>query len=115
MNQVTVTVADAPPEHRFEARLPDGTLVGHARYQRADTVIVFTHTEVDRAYEGGGVADQLVRTALDSVRERGLRVVAVCTSVRMFLHHHPEYAELVEPPPTHLAHLPHPRTGDEAR
>ena len=114
MDQVTVDIADAPAGHRFEARLPGGTLVGHAAYDLGDAVIVFTHTEVDRAYEGRGVADQLVRTALDNVRERGLRVVAACTAVRMFQRHHPEYADLVDPPHAHLEHLPHPRTGDEA-
>jgi hypothetical protein len=113
MDQLTVDIADAPAGHRFEARLHDGTLVGLAAYDIVGAVMVFTHIDVDPVYEGRGIADQLARTALDCVRAREVRLVALCPSVRMFLHRHPEYADLVEPPQAHLERLPHPRIGDE--
>ena len=47
-------------------------------------------------YEGQGIATQLVRSALDSVRARHLRVVALCPYVRAFLRRHEdEYMDLV--------------------
>lgn len=96
-----VTVADAPGAGQFEGRLADGTLVGLAAYELAEGAIVFTHTEVPQAYEGEGIAAQIVRRALDSARERGLRVVALCPYVRAYLRRHDEYADLVvRPRPT---------------
>ena len=91
-----VTVADAPERERFEALLQDGTLVGAAYYTMREDAVVFTHTEVPEEYEGQGIATQLVRSALDSVRARHLRVVALCPYVRAFLRRHEdEYMDLV--------------------
>lgn len=91
-----VTVADAPERERFEAWLQDGTLVGAAYYTMREDAVVFTHTEVPQEYEGQGIASQLVRSALDSVRARNLRVIALCPYVRAFLRRHEdEYRDLV--------------------
>lgn len=96
-----VTVADAPERERFEAWLKDGTLVGAAYYTRREDAVVFTHTEVPKEYEGQGIAAQLVRAALDSVRARNLRVIALCPYVRAFLRkHEDEYMDLVGHTPT---------------
>ena len=56
--------------NRSEARL-DGELAGFAAYHLTDELIVFTHTEVDPAFEGKGVGGALARHALDEVRGRG--------------------------------------------
>ncbi len=96
-----VTVADAPEQERFEARLPDGTLVGEAYYTARDDVLVFTHTEVPPEHEGQGIAAHLVRFALESARARGLRVIALCPYVRAFLRRHEdEFMDLVGHTPT---------------
>jgi predicted GNAT family acetyltransferase len=90
-----LTVADAPEQARYEARTADGTLAGFAAYQLAPQVLVMTHTEVDHAFEGQGVATTLIRAALDDIRSRGLHVVPLCPFVATFLQRHPDYADLV--------------------
>ena len=97
-----MTVVDAPQAERYEARGAGGELFGFAAYQRIGTRIAFTHTEVDEAYEGQGVAARLVQGALDDVRARrpdGPSVVPLCPYVRAWLRRHPEYADLVVPAP----------------
>jgi uncharacterized protein len=92
-------VRDVPEASSFEARL-DGRLAGTAFYEREDgegPVFVFTHTEVDPAFEGRGVGGTLVRGALDDVRRRGARIVALCPFVRSWLERHPDYQDLVLP------------------
>lgn len=84
-------VTDAPERHRYEL-LVEGRLAGFAAYSDRDQVRVFTHTEVDPAYAGQGLASTLVQAALDDVRQRGLRFVAVCPFVRSYLQRHPEQA-----------------------
>lgn len=98
-----VTVADAPAQHRYEARV-DGELAGFAEYMTTATVIVFTHTEVDPAFEGKGVGGALVRTALDDVRRQGVRkVLPLCPFVKAWIGKHPDYLDLVyDAPPSNV-------------
>ena len=96
MTDVQVTLNE--DEKRYEARV-DGELAGSAYFDAADDLIVFTHTEVDDAYEGHGVGSALARAALDDVRatdvarwspgarssragSTGTRTTATCSSSR---------------------------------
>jgi predicted GNAT family acetyltransferase len=91
-----VQVTDNPGESRFEARV-DGDVAGFAAYDKADDRIVFTHTEVDDAFEGQGVGSALARGALDAVRaEGGHRVVPQCSFIRGWIDKHPDYQDLVD-------------------
>jgi predicted GNAT family acetyltransferase len=85
-----------PAQHRYEAHL-DGELAGFADYElRGDDLIVFTHTEVDDAFEGRGVGGALARFALDDVRAEGTRrVVPRCPFIKSWIEKHPEYQDLV--------------------
>ena len=94
MSEVQVTNNEA--EKRYEARL-DGELAGAAYYDRADDLIVFTHTEVDEAFEGHGVGSTLARAALDDVRADGRRkVIARCPFIKGWIDRHPDYQDLLE-------------------
>ena len=94
MNDVQVTNNEA--EKRYEARV-DGRLAGSAYYDTADDLIVFTHTEVDDAYEGQGVGSTLARAALDDVRADGRRkVVPRCPFIKGWIDRHPAYQDLLE-------------------
>ena len=93
-----VTVERRPDLHRYEAWV-DGALAGFAEYRMlgSDTY-VFTHTEVDDAFEGHGVAGKLIRSALDDVRARNGSVVARCPFVAAYVREHPAYADLLTNP-----------------
>lgn len=66
-----------------------------AAYQREGGVIVFTHTQVPPEIEGRGVGSKLIRGALDSARDQGLRVVPQCPFVKAFIDRHPGYRDLL--------------------
>ena len=87
-------VTDVPDENRYEIRL-DGDLAGLAAYQRRPGEVVFTHTEIDPAFEGHGLGSTLARAALDDARSRGESVVPRCQFIRAFIDRHPDYADLV--------------------
>ncbi len=89
-----LTVRDRPDASRFEAVDETGAVAGFAAYRRHADRVVFTHTEVDDAFEGNGVGSTLVRAALDAVRAEGLRVVPQCPFVRAWIERHPDYADL---------------------
>jgi predicted GNAT family acetyltransferase len=91
-----VQVTDNEAEQRFEVRV-GGELAGSAYYETADDLIVFTHTEVDDAYEGHGVGSALARAALDAVRADGRRkVVARCPFIKGWIDRHPDYRDLLD-------------------
>jgi predicted GNAT family acetyltransferase len=89
------TVLDVPEWSRFEIHV-DGRLAGFAQYRSTPGLIVFTHTEIDDAFEGRGLGSALIRTALDTARRRGLAVRPDCPFVRAYIARHPdEYLDLV--------------------
>jgi predicted GNAT family acetyltransferase len=99
-DDTTVTVTDNPDESRFEARV-EGALAGFAEYRLREGVIVFTHTEVDSAFEGRGVGSALARQALDAVRDAGeRRVVPTCPFIKSWIEKHPDYQPLLRRPVT---------------
>ena len=87
-------VVDHPETHRFEV-LADGKVAGFAAYQLSPGEILFTHTEIDEAYEGMGLGSVLVRHALDNARERRLAVLPLCPFVRAWIGRHEDYLDLV--------------------
>jgi predicted GNAT family acetyltransferase len=93
-SEPAITVVDNPAASRFEVSL-DGEHGGYAAYRRQGDVVVFTHTEIDDAFEGHGLGGHLVRTALDTVRAAGERVRPQCPFVKAYIERHPEYADLL--------------------
>lgn len=93
-HEPAVTVRDDPGRGAFVAVLEDGTEAGAAYYRRSGDVVTFVHTEVSPAVEGQGVGSTLARGALDTVRERGERILLECPFVRAYVRRHPEYQDL---------------------
>jgi uncharacterized protein len=91
---MTTRVVDNPAKSRFEVYLDDA-LAGFAAYERRDDDIVFTHTEVDPAFEGKGLGSRLAAGALSASRDRHLTVVARCPFIASYIARHQEYADLL--------------------
>ncbi|MGY2873142.1 uncharacterized protein ACVW00_000332 [Marmoricola sp. URHA0025 HA25] len=88
---------------RYEAHV-DGALAGVAVFQLTGELVVFTHTEVEPAYEGHGIGSALARFALDDVRADGThRVLPLCPFIKGWIDHHPDYVDLVYGPPASTA------------
>lgn len=89
-----ITVQENPGRSRYDASTDAGVVAGFAEYQDRDGVRVFTHTEVDDAFEGQGVGSSLARGALDDARGRDLKVRPECPFIRGWIEKHPEYDDL---------------------
>jgi len=88
-------VTNEPDESRYEITADD-TLAGFAEYVRRGDNVIFTHTEIDPAFGGRGLATELIRAALDDVRANELHAVPLCPFVVAFIDKHPgEYDDLV--------------------
>lgn len=78
--------------HRFEAAV-DGFLC-ELDYHLQDRVMTITHTGVPSEVGGRGIAGALVRTAMETARREGWKVVPACSYARVWMERHPEFADL---------------------
>jgi len=60
-----------------------------------DKTLVFSHTYVPPELRGRGIAEELVRQALDDVRQRGYKVIPSCWFVRVYIDRHSQYRDLL--------------------
>lgn len=78
--------------HRFEI-LVDGSLC-ELDYTLEHDVMTITHTGVPEAVGGRGLAGALVRTAMETARAQGWKVVPACSYASVWVQRHPEFDDL---------------------
>lgn len=88
------TVVDSFEQSRYEILL-GGELAGVLHYRRRAGHVELTHTEIDQAFQGRGLAGRLAAAALQDARSRAGRVVVTCPFVTGYVQRHPEYRDLV--------------------
>jgi uncharacterized protein len=88
------TVVDNVQLHRYEV-VHDGALAGYAQYTRSAGAIMFTHTAIEDAFAGKGLASTLIKHALNDARGAGVAVLPQCPFVKGYIAKHPEYLDLV--------------------
>lgn len=86
-------VVDRPEKNRFEMEV--GGSVAVAEYDIQGGTIVFESTEVPAEMRGQGIGGALARGALETARERNLKVVPKCPFIRSFIEDNPEFQDLV--------------------
>jgi uncharacterized protein len=87
---VATTVVRNDAQHRYEVWYGD-KLAGFTEFRERDHDTVFIHTEVDTEYSGKGLANILVRDAIDDVISRDRGIVPRCPFVKSWLDKHPDY------------------------
>ncbi len=88
-----IAVTHNEAEQRFETQVYGELAL--CEYQREGDRIVFTHTYVPPELRGRGVAQKLVRVALDYARDQHLQIVPACSYVAAYVQRHPEFQSLV--------------------
>ncbi|WP_233841926.1 GNAT family N-acetyltransferase [Dyella sp. 2HG41-7] len=78
--------------HRFETTV-DG-FVCELDYSLQGKVMSITHTGVPEEVGGRGIAGELVRTAMETARSHGWKVVPACSYAQAWMERHPEFADL---------------------
>jgi predicted GNAT family acetyltransferase len=77
----------------------DGVVAGFTEAREGDGgVVAMPHTVVEDAFEGRGLAGELVRGALDDLRARGRLVHPFCPYVKGWIQRHPDFRDLVDDP-----------------
>jgi uncharacterized protein len=87
------TVVDAVDRSRFEWVI-DGH-VAVVTYRRDGQTLWLDHAGVPAALGGRGLGSQLVERVPHIVRQRGERVVPVCSFIAAYIARHPEHTDLL--------------------
>lgn len=78
---------------QYEFQLPNHT--PRIEYIRAKNNIYLTHTEVPQELEGQGIGSELIKQALEDIKEKDLTLVPLCPFVAHYIKEHPQWKELV--------------------
>ena len=96
MNQQTpgpIVVRHNLAEQRFETEVDGHRAV--AEYKLDGDRMIFTHTFVPPELRGRGIAEKLVRPALELARAEKRRVVPACSYVAAFIGRNAEFKDLL--------------------
>jgi hypothetical protein len=88
-----MSVVDNTARGRFEYEVEGRT--AFINYRRAGNVLSLTHAEVPPELEGRGIGSFMVRGTLDLIRERGEKVIPVCSFVDAFIRRNADYQDLL--------------------
>ena len=82
-------------EHGRSAAYDGENRVGIAEFEDADGRWVITHTEVDPAYGGQGIARRLIEEIIAEARRTGKKIVPVCSYAEKMMRRTDEYADVL--------------------
>ena len=73
----------------------DGEWIAELTYVRNDTVMTIDHTEVDEKLQGEGIAEDMVRAAVEYARENGLKIKPACSYAKKVIEETPELRDIL--------------------
>ena len=88
-----LSVTNNDQENRFEAEHEGKT--AFIEYEMQGDIFNLTHTEVPKEIEGAGVGTELVRGALDIIKDEGKSVKPTCPFIAHFIEENSECKSLV--------------------
>ena len=82
-------------EHCRSAAYDGERRVGVAEFDVQDGRWVITHTEVDPAYGGQGIARRLIEEVIAAARRDGAKIVPLCSYADKMMRRTDEYADVL--------------------
>lgn len=89
------TLIDRPELKRFELEIEGETAYVEYIINKVD-VIYLTHTEVPQTLEGKGVASEMIKSVLNEIKSRELKLIPICPFVTSYLMRHPEWKSMLD-------------------
>jgi len=79
---------------QFLIRLAKGKYA-HLEYHISADALYIDSTFVPEEYRGRGLADTLMKAAIEHAKDNKLKIVPVCSYAELFFERHPEYQNLL--------------------
>jgi predicted GNAT family acetyltransferase len=90
-----ITREEGPTRGRYVIRLAPGAEAEMTYKKSGDGPMVIDHTGVPPAFEGRGIALQLVKAAIADARSEQFKITPVCPYVVVQFRRHPEWSDLL--------------------
>lgn len=84
------------PEEMRAVALDGEKVIGECTVSASGRIWLLTHTEVDQAYGGQGIAGRLVDSVVEAARERGLKIHPLCDYAQKRFAVKKEYADVAK-------------------
>lgn len=95
MTEYAITLEQDGPRGRYVIDLGQGE-EAEMTFRRQGDVMTITHTGVPPAFEGQGIAAQLVHRAIADARAQGFKILPACSYVvAQFKRHAKEWADVL--------------------
>ena len=82
-------------EHCRSAAYDGEKRIGVAEFDARDGRLSITHTEVDPAYGGQGIARRLIEVLIAAARRDGAKIVPLCSYADKMMRRTDEYADVL--------------------
>ena len=83
------------PEKSRSAAYDDETCIGIAEVKESEGRWIITHTEVDSAYGGQGIARRLIEEVVAEARRAGKKIVPLCSYADKMMTGKEEYHDVL--------------------
>ena len=83
------------PEKSRSAAYDDETCIGIAEVKESEGRWIITHTEVDSAYGGQGIARRLIEEIVAEARRAGKKIVPLCSYADKMMTGKEEYRDVL--------------------
>lgn len=78
-------------DERIYANDADDKLIAEITFPVRNGIATINHTFVDESLRGQGIADKLVRMAIDKIQSDGHKLAVTCRYAVLWIERHPEY------------------------
>ena len=83
------------PEKSRSAAYDDETCIGIAEVKESEGRWIITHTEVDSAYGGQGIARRLIEEIIHAARRQGKKIIPVCSYAEKLMTRNDAYRDVL--------------------
>ena len=83
------------PEKSRSAAYDDETCIGIAEVKESEGRWIITHTRVDPAYGGQGIARRLIEAVITEARSRGKKIAPLCSYAEKMMSGKAEYRDVL--------------------
>ncbi|MGI6177932.1 MAG: GNAT family N-acetyltransferase [Eubacterium sp.] len=83
------------PERSRSAAYDDGKEIGECVFSPSDTVWIISHTFVTDEYGGQGIAAKLVEKVVEEARNKGMKIIPLCSFAKREFQEKPEYQDVL--------------------
>ncbi|MGI6152752.1 MAG: GNAT family N-acetyltransferase [Christensenellaceae bacterium] len=85
-------------ENRIYLNDASGKMIAEITFPSvSDGVVDIDHTFVDSSLRGQGVADKLIRAAMEKIRKEGWSVIPSCSYAEKWFGKNPDQADVLQP------------------